>query len=224
MTYLSLDDPRFAVVHDPDHTDEVRWVADDHAPDAPRGRSRGDPGAGAAEGPRFRVARVPRVTFARTGAKDLAGPWPGLAQPDLPGDRHEATRSPGAVHPTDPSGGNPVIQQPARTERPGQGGVPARALPRRDLARQGRRLPRGRTRTWRDLLALEAQARDFVATLGLEVVIDESEGTRTCARSRGRGRRHVHPAPRRAPRAVVRREPAARPAAQAPRAVRLRGR
>ncbi|WP_265520353.1 DUF4194 domain-containing protein [Oerskovia flava] len=29
---------------------------------------------------------------------------------------------------------------------------------------------------WRDLLALQAQARDFVATLGLEVVLDESEG------------------------------------------------
>jgi hypothetical protein len=74
VTYLSLDDPRFDVVHDPAHTDEVRWVVDDHVPDLPV--------AGAVEvaavderptGPRVRVARVPRVTFARTGARDLAG-------------------------------------------------------------------------------------------------------------------------------------------------------
>ncbi|WP_157257522.1 DUF3375 domain-containing protein [Oerskovia sp. Root918] len=74
VTYLSLDDPRFDVVHDPAHTDEVRWVVDDHVPDLPV--------AGGVEvvavderpaGPRVRVARVPRVTFARTGAKDLAG-------------------------------------------------------------------------------------------------------------------------------------------------------
>ncbi|MFD6164535.1 DUF3375 domain-containing protein [Oerskovia sp. NPDC060287] len=74
VTYLSLDDPRFDVVHDPAHTDEVRWVVDDHVPDLPV--------AAAVEvaavderptGPRVRVARVPRVTFARTGARDLAG-------------------------------------------------------------------------------------------------------------------------------------------------------
>ncbi|MET4224046.1 DUF3375 domain-containing protein [Oerskovia enterophila] len=35
VTYLSLDDPRFDVVHDPAHTDEVRWVVDDHVPDLP---------------------------------------------------------------------------------------------------------------------------------------------------------------------------------------------
>jgi len=74
VTYLSLDDPRFDVVHDPAHTDEVRWVVDDHVPDLPV--------AAAVEvaavderptGPRVRVARVPRVTFARTGARDFAG-------------------------------------------------------------------------------------------------------------------------------------------------------
>ena len=74
VTYLSLDDPRFDVGHDPAHTDEVRWVVDDHVPDLPV--------AAAVEvaavderptGPRVRVARVPRVTFARTGARDLAG-------------------------------------------------------------------------------------------------------------------------------------------------------
>ncbi|MFF3066403.1 DUF3375 domain-containing protein [Oerskovia sp. NPDC057915] len=95
VTYLSLDDPRFAVVHDPAHTDEVRWVvADVDAPAAggPGGASADEGGettgatdasATAAEdddgtrarpvGPSVRVARVPRVTFARTGAKDLAG-------------------------------------------------------------------------------------------------------------------------------------------------------
>jgi hypothetical protein len=97
VTYLSLDDPRFAVVHDPAHTDEVRWVVDDvdaPVPGGPGGAPAGeretteaaaaaDAPAAAAEdddgsrprpaGPRVRVARVPRVTFARTGAKDLAG-------------------------------------------------------------------------------------------------------------------------------------------------------
>lgn len=95
VTYLSLDDPRFAVVHDPAHTDEVRWVVDDHGPDdhgpdghGPDGPAATDEPEGAAEGadaqeategapppagPRVRVARVPRVTFARTGARDLVG-------------------------------------------------------------------------------------------------------------------------------------------------------
>ncbi|GEM_PF-36060 len=60
VTYLSLEDPRFVVVHDEERTDEVRWegeaptgpVAEDGAPD-----------------PVLRVARLPRVTYARrTGA------------------------------------------------------------------------------------------------------------------------------------------------------------
>ncbi|MBM7818617.1 hypothetical protein JOE63_001094 [Cellulosimicrobium cellulans] len=60
VTYLSLEDPRFVVVHDEERTDEVRWegeaptgpVADDGVPD-----------------PVLRVARLPRVTYARrTGA------------------------------------------------------------------------------------------------------------------------------------------------------------
>ncbi len=79
VTYLSLDDPRFDVVHDPAHTDEVRWVVDDHVPDLPvaSGVEVVDVAEPATHprpaGPRIRVARVPRVTFARTGAKDLAG-------------------------------------------------------------------------------------------------------------------------------------------------------
>ncbi|MCO7275480.1 DUF3375 domain-containing protein [Cellulosimicrobium cellulans] len=60
VTYLSLEDPRFVVVHDEERTDEVRWegeaptgpVAEDSTPD-----------------PVVRVARLPRVTYARrTGA------------------------------------------------------------------------------------------------------------------------------------------------------------
>ena len=78
VTYLSLDDPRFAVVHDPAHTDEVRWVVDDGVedPGAPGGTAPAVDQDGfpvRPAGPRVRVARVPRVTFARTGAKDLAG-------------------------------------------------------------------------------------------------------------------------------------------------------
>ncbi|MDF9877505.1 DUF3375 domain-containing protein [Cellulosimicrobium cellulans] len=68
VTYLSLEDPRFVVVHDDERTDEVRWegeapagpVADDGAPD-----------------PVVRVARLPRVTYARrTGAGGGAPPAP----------------------------------------------------------------------------------------------------------------------------------------------------
>lgn len=56
VTYLSLEDPGFEVVLDAERTDEVRWTADD------------------AE----RVATVPRITFARTGA---APPHPAPAPP-----------------------------------------------------------------------------------------------------------------------------------------------
>lgn len=70
VTYLSLDDPRFTVVLDADHTDEVRWEVGD------------------AE----RVATVPRVTFVRKGGP-ASGAVPGslaravpvssdLSQPD----------------------------------------------------------------------------------------------------------------------------------------------
>lgn len=76
VTYLSLEDPRFVVVHDDERTDEVRWegeapsgpVADDGAPD-----------------PVVRVARLPRVTYARrTGAGGAAPPALRDAVPDGP--------------------------------------------------------------------------------------------------------------------------------------------
>ncbi|OLT50118.1 DUF3375 domain-containing protein [Cellulosimicrobium sp. CUA-896] len=56
VTYLSLDDPRFAVVHDDDRSDEVTWTGEAPAPP-------GD--TGDAHAPVVRVARLPRVTFAR---------------------------------------------------------------------------------------------------------------------------------------------------------------
>ncbi|MDF2808143.1 MAG: hypothetical protein K0S43_3089 [Cellulosimicrobium sp.] len=68
VTYLSLEDPRFVVVHDDERTDEVRWegeapagpVAEDGTPD-----------------PVVRVARLPRVTYARrTGPGGVASPAP----------------------------------------------------------------------------------------------------------------------------------------------------
>ncbi|MFD4990545.1 DUF3375 domain-containing protein [Cellulosimicrobium cellulans] len=74
VTYLSLEDPRFVVVHDDERTDEVRWegeapsgpVADDGAPD-----------------PVVRVARLPRVTYARrTGP---AGGAPRVPRVPVPG-------------------------------------------------------------------------------------------------------------------------------------------
>ncbi|MET4224047.1 DUF4194 domain-containing protein [Oerskovia enterophila] len=70
-----------------------------------------------------------------------------------------------------------MSQQPVRTERPGQTASqsPELSLVVTSLVK-GVVYREAGTRTWRDLLALEAQARDFVATLGLEVVIDESEG------------------------------------------------
>lgn len=124
VTYLSLDDPRFAVVHDPAHTDEVRWVVDDHVPGGPGGAPAGEgEAAGATEapaaeaedddgsrpgpaGPRVRVARVPRVTFARTGAKDLAGAVArSLAQsPPAAPDQPSAPPSPPSDQPSSQEG------------------------------------------------------------------------------------------------------------------------
>ncbi|GAA3219075.1 DUF3375 domain-containing protein [Oerskovia jenensis] len=130
VTYLSLDDPRFAVVHDPAHTDEVRWVVDDvdalvpsglgGAPVAEEGEAAGGPEALVAPaeeddgsrarptGPRVRVARVPRVTFARTGAKDLAGAVArSLAQaPPAAPDQPTAPPSPPSDQPS-PQEGTP---------------------------------------------------------------------------------------------------------------------
>lgn len=57
VTYLSLEDPRFDVVLDAERTDEVRWTTDDTE----------------------RVATVPRITFARTGAAPPAQPAPAAA-------------------------------------------------------------------------------------------------------------------------------------------------
>ncbi|MBN0039452.1 DUF3375 domain-containing protein [Cellulosimicrobium cellulans] len=76
VTYLSLEDPRFVVVHDEERTDEVRWegeapagpVVEDGTPD-----------------PVVRVARLPRVTYARrTGAGGGASPTPRGPAPDGP--------------------------------------------------------------------------------------------------------------------------------------------
>jgi hypothetical protein len=72
VTYLSLDDPRFAVVHDDERTDEVRWEGD-----APAGPLSDDD---APPDPVLRVARLPRVTYARRSAP----PPPGVARTDDP--------------------------------------------------------------------------------------------------------------------------------------------
>jgi hypothetical protein len=91
VTYLSLEDPRFVVVHDDERTDEVRWegeapagpVAEDGAPD-----------------PVVRVARLPRVTYARrTGGGGGAPPAPRDAVPDgpsatRPDEHHHDTADP----------------------------------------------------------------------------------------------------------------------------------
>nr|WP_241744232.1 DUF3375 domain-containing protein [Cellulosimicrobium arenosum] len=61
VTYLSLDDPRFVVVHDEEATDEVRWLGD--GPPAV-GHADAPPDEIAAPDPVVRVARLPRVTFA----------------------------------------------------------------------------------------------------------------------------------------------------------------
>ncbi|GAA1411360.1 DUF3375 domain-containing protein [Oerskovia paurometabola] len=129
VTYLSLDDPRFAVVHDPAHIDEVRWVVDVADDPVPGGLGGAPVGEGetteatAAEavpavdedgfpvrpaGPRVRVARVPRVTFARTGAKDLAGAVArSLAQaPPAAPDQQSAPPSPPSDQPS-PQEGTP---------------------------------------------------------------------------------------------------------------------
>ncbi|MCB7135267.1 DUF3375 domain-containing protein [Cellulosimicrobium marinum] len=64
VTYLSLDDPRFAVVHDDDATDEVSWLGE-----PPPAVGHADEPAAERPGtqPVVRVARLPRVTFARRG-------------------------------------------------------------------------------------------------------------------------------------------------------------
>lgn len=74
VTYLSLEDPRFVVVHDDERTDEVRWEGE-----APAGPVAED---GAPE-PVVRVARLPRVTYARrTGP---AGGVPPVPRDPVPG-------------------------------------------------------------------------------------------------------------------------------------------
>ena len=47
---------------------------------------------------------------------------------------------------------------------------------RRHPADEGRRLPRRHDGAWQQLLQLQAQVRDYVEVLGLQVVIDEAEG------------------------------------------------
>lgn len=78
VSYLSLDDPRFAVVHDDEATDEVSWLgelppavghADDRPEDAP------------APDPVVRVARLPRVTYARRTPAAASGA-PGPTRPE----------------------------------------------------------------------------------------------------------------------------------------------
>jgi hypothetical protein len=80
VSYLSLDDPRFVVVHDDERTDEVSWTGEAPAPPA----DADDP-----RDPVVRVARLPRVTFARRA---------GLA-PHRPEAARPATVRPGTASP-----------------------------------------------------------------------------------------------------------------------------
>jgi hypothetical protein len=75
VTYLSLDDPRFRVVVDAEHTDEVRWMLGDVE----------------------RVATVPRVTFVRTTTTAGAGRAPGSGSgraPDTASSPSDLTAAP----------------------------------------------------------------------------------------------------------------------------------
>lgn len=75
VTYLSLDDPRFTIVVDAEHTDEVRWMLGDVE----------------------RVATVPRVTFVRrAGSTPVVGRGPDPSA--APG-----RREPGGAAPVPPS-------------------------------------------------------------------------------------------------------------------------
>jgi len=70
VTYLSLDDPRFAVVHDDEATDEVSWLGE---PPPAVGHA-DEPSDAPPPDPVVRVARLPRVTFARRGAPSPTAP------------------------------------------------------------------------------------------------------------------------------------------------------
>lgn len=72
VSYLSLDDPRFAVVHDDERTDEVSWTGEAPAPPGVADDPGGDPVV--------RVARLPRVTFARRSVPPAA-PAPARPEP-----------------------------------------------------------------------------------------------------------------------------------------------
>ncbi|QJW37807.1 DUF3375 domain-containing protein [Cellulosimicrobium protaetiae] len=102
VTYLSLEDPRFVVVHDEERTDEVRW----------EGEGPGGPAAGdGASDPVVRVARLPRVTYARTGAGGDPPRGPATVPHDpvaVPDDPPAALPDP---HPHDTA-------EPAREETP----------------------------------------------------------------------------------------------------------
>lgn len=74
VTYLALVDPRFAVVHDSEHPDEIAWTSDDVAGVHLHGE---DEAAPARE---RRVARLDRVTYARRGGRVPAD----AATPDEP--------------------------------------------------------------------------------------------------------------------------------------------
>src|SRR5690606_32400259 len=88
VTYLSLDDPRFVVVHDDLRTHEVRWVGE-----APAGPVAAD---GAPE-PVVRVARRPRATDVprtRPGAPPCPPAPPGLVTDHRPAPDHAPEETP----------------------------------------------------------------------------------------------------------------------------------
>lgn len=70
VSYLSLDDPRFAVVHDDEATDEVSWLGE---PPPAVGHADALPEDAPAPDPVVRVARLPRVTFARRAPATATG-------------------------------------------------------------------------------------------------------------------------------------------------------
>ena len=81
-------------------------------------------------------------------------------------------------------------------------------------------------RAWQHLLQLQPQVRDYVAVLGLQVVVDEAEGYAFC-RQRPPEEVRATITPRRiaapaypAPPALLSREPAARAASQEARRIR----
>lgn len=86
VTYLSLDDPRFVVLHDDERTDEVRWAGE-----APAGPV---PEEVAAQDPVLRVARMPRVTYARRSPATSVPPDAGPPDDPPPAPRRTPEENP----------------------------------------------------------------------------------------------------------------------------------